>query len=172
MYKMNDKAAAIREIQMFLERLNLLNSYIAPSGIYDEKTKAAVIKFQNLSNIKSTGVVDYITYSKLFESYTKVSKVQKIDNNIGQNVVFPLRHGDYGEHIYAFNDILSKILNEYGIFHSLRRSMYFSEETEEAVRVLRKMFLMEEGEADQLFYDRVLNELKIIRNKGNLFKKI
>ena len=74
MYKNFEKNAAVKELQRFLS--NISEGFIAPSGIYDEATKAAVIDIQKKNSITQTGIVDKETYD-VFIPNTKKKRLLK-----------------------------------------------------------------------------------------------
>ncbi len=162
MYKMYDKAAAIREIQGYLQKAETTTRYVAPSGVYDEATREAVTAFQVREGLNPTGKVDYITFEALYDDYLKRQTINKTNDNTRQNVIFPLKRGDYGEGVGALNKMLSRVLDFYGAEHSLRASEYFSESTERAQLSLRRIFGLPPGDVDQIFYDRLLTETRSI----------
>ena len=72
----------VRQIQ---EQLNVIaEAYpalpsIAADGIYGEKTKEAVRKFQSVFGLPSTGIVDYPTWYEIQEIYVAVSRKAKLN---------------------------------------------------------------------------------------------
>ena len=74
--------AKVRQIQ---EQLNTIaKSYpalpsIAADGIYGEKTKEAVRRFQNVFGLPATGIVDYPTWYEIQEIYVAVSRIAELN---------------------------------------------------------------------------------------------
>lgn len=72
----------VRQIQ---EQLNVIaEAYpalpsIATDGIYGEKTKEAVRKFQSVFGLPSTGIVDYPTWYEIQEIYVAVSRIAELN---------------------------------------------------------------------------------------------
>lgn len=72
----------VRQIQ---EQLNVIaEAYpalpsIAADGIYGEKTKEAVRKFQSVFGLPSTGIVDYPTWYEIQEIYVAVSRIAELN---------------------------------------------------------------------------------------------
>ena len=52
---------------------------IAADGIYGEKTKEAVRKFQSVFGLPSTGIVDYPTWYEIQEIYVAVSRIAELN---------------------------------------------------------------------------------------------
>ena len=72
----------VRQIQ---EQLNVIaEAYpalpsIAADGIYGEKTKEAVRKFQSVFGLPATGIVDYPTWYEIQEIYVAVSRIAELN---------------------------------------------------------------------------------------------
>ena len=66
MYRINDRSSAIAELQKYLAKIGISDVFIAPSGIYDETTREAVVQFQKSKHINPSGIVDLETHKKLF----------------------------------------------------------------------------------------------------------
>lgn len=162
-YKMNDKAAAVSEIQRYLQNAESTNGYIAPSGIYDENTRAAVISFQTENGIKPSGKVNHVTFTRLYDDYVKRTIFENIQEISRQNIKFPLKPGDFGEEIELLNKMLAELLDFYGVDHSLRASKYFSESTRLAYLAARELFGLDNETLDHIFYNRLLTEISQIR---------
>lgn len=71
MIRVDDRAAAVYEIQAALRDISSRNERIRPrlipDGIYGSETVAAVESFQRFIGVNATGVVDYTTWTELFE---------------------------------------------------------------------------------------------------------
>ena len=167
MYKMYDTSAAIREIQIYLDKIGVTENYIAPSGVYDDVTRAAVIKFQEKFEIPMSGIVSKETFDLLYREFLMEKIIEKSSVNTRQSHFYPYKLGDFGDHIKQFNNELISVLDYFGIYHTLRSSSYYSEQTEEAHLTLRRVFGLEDGGADELFHDRLLTEIKYINLANN-----
>ena len=51
---------------------------IAADGIFGERTKDAVRKFQEVFGLPATGIVDYPTWYKIQEIYVAVSRIAEL----------------------------------------------------------------------------------------------
>ena len=80
-----DIGATGQKVRQIQEQLNTVaGSYpalptIAADGIYGEKTRDAVKKFQNVFGLPSTGIVDYPTWYKIQEIYVAVSRIAELN---------------------------------------------------------------------------------------------
>lgn len=72
------------KIRQMQEQLNTIaGSYpalptIAADGIYGERTKDAVRKFQSIFGLPQTGITDYSTWYKIQEIYVAVSRIAEL----------------------------------------------------------------------------------------------
>ncbi len=70
MIRAEDRSAAIYEIQAALRdisgRKDSIRPRLIPDGIFGRETEAAVVSFQRLVGIDATGVVDYVTWTEIF----------------------------------------------------------------------------------------------------------
>ncbi|HIW49938.1 MAG TPA: peptidoglycan-binding protein [Candidatus Blautia intestinavium] len=80
-----DIGATGQKVRQIQEQLNTVaGSYpalptIAADGIYGEKTRDAVKKFQSVFGLPSTGIVDYPTWYKIQEIYVAVSRIAELN---------------------------------------------------------------------------------------------
>ena len=71
----------VRQLQEQLQRIS--RTYpaipsITPDGIYGNRTKEAVQKFQSVFGLPATGVVDYPTWYKISDIYVAVSRIAEL----------------------------------------------------------------------------------------------
>ena len=163
MYRTDDRPAAIRQIQIYLyeihkrERLDIPRVPI--DGIYGNETRAAVIKFQEIKGLPTTGTVDYETFSAIYEEYNEAIAFQNSEYTPMGNR-FPIKVGDSGADIEIIH-LLFRELSEYYIdLPLIRKSSYFSEESAEFSRMLSQIFGLEsDGSVTAELYHRMLFEL-------------
>ncbi len=80
-----DIGATGQKVRQIQEQLNTIaGSYpalpvISADGIYGEKTRDAVKKFQNVFGLPQTGIVDYPTWYKIQEIYVAVSRIAELN---------------------------------------------------------------------------------------------
>ncbi len=75
--KMNSRGSSVSLLQQRLRSLHF--SVTSIDGIFGEETRAAVVAFQKSENLRPTGVVDTITWSKL-NTASKASAVVSDEN--------------------------------------------------------------------------------------------
>lgn len=162
MYKMYEKNEAIREVQKYLQEINIIDSYISPSGIYDETTKQAIVSFQKSEGIPPSGTVKKETFDKLYDAYTQVKTLQNTNDILEQNSFFSTKIGDYGEHIRVLNKQLRALLDYYGRYHELRDTAIYSIETDNAFNQAKEIFGMGIDVSERIFYARLIREIAAI----------
>lgn len=67
-----DRVQAIRELQYFLRALAFHYKsipLIGIDGIFEDETTSAVVAFQALFGLTPNGIVDFITWTRIFDEY-------------------------------------------------------------------------------------------------------
>ena len=98
MYYLNDKRAAVREVQKYLNSIYGASRHISESGFFDEGTKAAVIEFQKQNELLPTGAVNNETFSALYREYKRVNMRRAIKKS-ALTITFPIKRNDLTEEI-------------------------------------------------------------------------
>ena len=155
MYRINDNSAAVKEVQGYLYQLHRAEPQkyrrVYIDGVYGKETEMAVLEFQELHSLEKTGAVDYETFTALSREHSILS--------LKENVA-PIRIGDSGSKVEYLNLLLYDLSAYYVDMPPPRRSRYFSEETNESVEYIKKVFLMPTGGGvDRAFIDRLESEL-------------
>ena len=160
MYSITDNSAAIKEVQGYLYQLHRAEPQkyrrVYIDGVYSDETALAVEEFQRMKAIESTGVVDYETFSLLYEEYLSISPSPES----GSNKRNSLGVGDSGSEVEYLNLLLYDLSEYYVDMPPPRRSRYFSEETLESVDYMRSTFMLAQGgNVDRKLIERLENEL-------------
>ena len=157
MYRIYDRAEAIRSVQRYLRIVGNPNVFVAPSGVYDENTRQSVIDFQERMLLEPTGMVDYHTFVKIYEEYLKYIMRAKVKEDAGAFASFPFLPGDMNEKLIHINRLARDIMNYYGFTNRIRDDSFYSEETARAVEILRSVYLLEKKEMiDEVLYSRMI----------------
>ena len=161
MYRVQDKSSAIKEVQRYLRGLEYSEIFVAPSGIYDENTRMAVIDFQASHGLDETGVVDILTFGFLYSEYVREREKDKIRSELSGFIRFPITPASYRRELIHINRTLAAMLEHYGMTHSLRSSNFYSEETGRAVVSMRGIYRIgDENIIDEEFYHRLVKDSK------------
>ena len=169
MYRINDKTEAVRQVQIYLNGIN--NAFVMPSGVYDENTRNAVIGYQRSHDLEPTGTVDRATFDSIYKDYVSAYQSKRLYGTAGSLISFPIREGDMSSEIIHLNRTLETLLRYYGITHRLRCGSFYSVETAEAVRVMRRIYLLADGDyVDEELYLRMMadhNSIKRLDRRQN-----
>ncbi len=170
MYRVYDKPEAIRQVQQFLRVVGNPDIFIFPSGIYDENTRLSVLDFQSARELSTSGEVDRITFDKLYAEYVIINERNELNRRLDSFIRFPLNPGDSSSGMMHINRSLARVLDYYGFTHRLRNSSFYSDETVEAVRILRKIYSLDENNIiDEEFYIRLMRDHDSIGQFNNNF---
>lgn len=112
----------VQTIQTYLNRIRQNYPAIPPitdaSGSFQNSTKAAVTKFQNIFHLAPDGIVGKSTWYKLSSLYAAVTRLAELDsqgNTLGIGTVPPsslLRQGSRGQDVITLQYLLS-VISEY-----------------------------------------------------------
>ena len=164
MYRANDKSAAVKEIKKYLYALN---QSLYPSirrttidGFFDDETRNAVIDFQKIMGINPTGIVNLETFNALYAEYLRATD-ESNENSINQSFGIPIAIGDMTEDVRVLHVLINKLSRIYNSVDYVGTSAYYSEESANAVRALKKIFMMEDTPiVDKATMQRILYDLK------------
>ena len=76
-YNASDRNAAVSELQRYLRRLESEKTglpFIAIDGIYDQRTRNAVMDAQKNSGLPMTGTVDLDTWNAIYKEYLRLGE--------------------------------------------------------------------------------------------------
>ena len=164
MYLQSDKKAAITEIQKYLFFLSDKKYNTIPripiDGIFDEETKNAVIEFQKIMLLETTGVVDFETFTLLYQEYEQTLNDYNTENYIFGHANFPLKENDQNEDVRALHVMINRLRKTYPQVTDIGTGSYFSHNTKNALTELRSIFSLKgEPILDKPLYRRIKNEI-------------
>ena len=162
MYRIEDKSAAVREVQRFLiviaERDDTVPQLPA-DGFYSEELRLAVMEYQRRKGLPASGSVDKETFDLLYSEYSEILLEEERKKGVINYASFPLKLGDSGGDVRNLNTTLSELSLYYKNVNSPSGGFY-SKVTEEAVKSMQFHLLVpESGEVTLEFYDRLGLEL-------------
>ena len=147
MYEINDKRGAIREIQRYLFALHYFTDsipFLTIDGVYDSTTKRAVLAYQALRGLPTTGVVDARTFDLLFADYRAAATALAKNAFIPPDTPLPVGIGKSGAGIRNLQELIAALLPRYDIHVAVDRSGIFSYATARAVNALRRVYRLPE----------------------------
>ena len=151
MYRINDKAEAVRQVQIYLNGIN--DAFVMPSGVYDENTRIAVIGYQRSHGLEPTGTVDRATFDSIYKDYVSAYQSKRLYGTAGSLISFPIREGDMSSEIIHLNRTLETLLRYYGITHRLRCGSFYSAEELKHYVIIAENYIMEIVSYDEVqFY--------------------
>ena len=152
MYHIEDKVAAIKEIQRMLG--------VNQTGVYDNATKTEVRRIQSEFSIDQTQVVDYETFKAIQKKYYKRrTSVPNSDYLISPT--FPYKENDMDSNVELINKALAPILREYEYEGVIPHGSFLGESTLIAANFLREIFgIPKSDKIDSEFVNRLLLERK------------
>ena len=164
MYQQTDKISAIKEIQKYLFVISDSKYNEVPrvpiDGIFDNETELAVIKFQESVNLSPTGIVDFITFKKLFEEYKSITENLNTTNYIFGDSSFPLKENDQNEDVRALHVMISKIRKTFPYLTDPGHGSYYSQRTADSIEEMRKLFMLPRSRnLDKELYRRMIVEI-------------
>ena len=162
MYYVDDKRAAITEVQRFLFVIGQKNglSHLSIDGFYTEETENAVREFQRSHLLLETGIVDRETFDLIYAEYGKIVKSDGECEALIYSAEYPMSIGDSGNGVSELN-ILIRELSRFYRDLPIPYGNFFSSDTSQAVKMLQKAFgKAETGEATAEFLADLKNELK------------
>jgi len=128
----------IREVQGYLRLISADYPRIPelkPDGIFGPLTTEAVVEFQRQFELEATGVVDFETWTLIYEAYKKADQRR---NPPHQRLPFPLRSGSYGigdrgSEIVLIQTVLNELSTVYEMLESIRVLGLYEEPTAENI---------------------------------------
>lgn len=164
MYQVYDKSSITRDIQKYLSETAENGERVAPTGIYDDKTRLAVSNFQKKNNLKSTGSVDEITMNLLYESFLRKKHNRQTVEETYTLINFPITQGQRSDGLMKIHRAMATLLDYYGHTHRILESNFYSDETKNAINILRQIYLLDEDDIiDECLYFRIMNDLRSIK---------
>lgn len=138
MYFITDKKSAVMDVQRMLS-LVFPDKMISTSGIYDDKTKEAVLELQRSSEIRESGRVDMVTFNELRRSYEEAERKIEV-RSMTASLPFPIGFGFVSDEMIFINTMLGFVIEYYGVENRVRYNRLYSEATGRAVRIIRTIY--------------------------------
>lgn len=136
----------IREIQNYLHRISQGDSRIPitiPSGVYDQRTRAAVSAFQAIYDLPVTGNVDSATWDAIVAVYSQLAVNMPAMIDIFPNSDYIIGASSPKILIEIVQVMLSYFADSFDNFPECPINGIYDERTQNCVRQAQKLFLLE-----------------------------
>ena len=115
-----------------------------------------MIDFQDRYGLNKSGVVDMRTFDLLYTEYKRIIERESAQTEVGDYGRFPFKPGDFSPFLAVVGDKIACLLDHYGVTHDLMKSDYYSISLSEAVKEIRKIYLLEPMDLiDEELYSRL-----------------
>lgn len=138
----------VQTIQTYLNRIRrnypAIPAITDDEGVFQDSTRAAVTKFQNIFNLTPDGIVGKSTWYKISSLYTAVARLAELDSeggSIGIGTVPPgsiLRQGSSGPDVITLQYLLDLISEYYPEIPGLAQDGIFGSGTRQSVIAFQK----------------------------------
>jgi peptidoglycan hydrolase-like protein with peptidoglycan-binding domain len=147
MININSNSNLILELQNYL--INLRNMHpslprVYETGIYDTETINAVIVFQQLMGIPSTGNVDFDTWNMIINENNEYLRRTQVPGRIPFSTpnFKEIKLGDQGDIVYALKIMLNSFSRRYTNYTQLELTNLYDEQTQEAVNLFQQRSML------------------------------
>ena len=146
----NPVYAVERDLERITKNYPYIDYKTTGKGIYTDKLKESVMRFQEIFNLKETGEVDKSTWYKIKYIY---SSVKKLENLYSEGITIKdanfkykdeLKYGDTGIEVSYLNYFLNAISFVDNNIPNLKTNSVFSDNTRSMVRAFQKNYGLEE----------------------------
>lgn len=146
-----DQGVGVRELQYLLSFVgNFVSALpvIPVDGVYGTQTRDAVQSFQEAYGLPVTGVVDTVTWNRLYDAFR--GQYASLPENFFTGAVQPypgfvLRVGTEGDEVRTLQEYLNGIAGTYSEIPTVAEDGVFGQRTADAVRAYQRLFGLEES---------------------------
>lgn len=166
--KEGDSGKDVENLQRML--LGIIDIYpnlpiVTVNGIYGSETKNAVERFQEINNIKRTGITDINTYSMIKKIFNNNKDRVNLDENEEKfdNLNSVIKKGSKGNYVRTLQEYLNKIAQKYTTIPIIMVDGIFGDNTNKSVTTFQNIFeLKPDGIVGEMTWKKLNEEfLKI-----------
>lgn len=167
---MDEHKRAVYEVQEYIRNVAKVNKNIEslnPDGIYGQKTRDAVMGFQNEFNLLANGKVNFETWQKLLDESNKAlfKLSEPIQLALIENDDLPLKTGDVNEAVYTLKLMIKHLSENYTNFTTPIINNKFDEATAEQIKIWQKVISVPQtGEVDKFTWN-MLSEFYLLKEE-------
>ncbi len=169
------RGVAVENLQRYLRWLSLFDDsipVIAIDGIYAEETRRAIMAFQRQVGIEASGVVDYTTWTLLFEAYLASMLEYEEPKGFSPFPRFPSGYSVGNGNRQFLVEVIQYILNELSVqlddIPRNAQSGLFDDDTENGVLIFqRARQLPATGRVDRQTWNALVTAYQQMGDDGN-----
>ena len=160
-YRIDDKAESVARYQTYLDRVL---GGVYRSGVFDERTRQATLKYQEKKGLPALGRVDFSTFNAVYRDYKAALLSDAYAATWHGASPLPFYEGYYGDDMIHLGGIISSLSARLLGGRRVRVGRRFSSDTADAVEALRRVFLLPEGRfIDFPLYDAMTREMASLK---------
>lgn len=166
-----DSGSKVSILQYFLAILSEFYENIPPvkiTGQFGDETKNSVIAFQQYKGLPETGVVDDITWNKIYKSYVGIVNTFLIPYSLENIITYPfpgetLRIGSSGESVKLLQEYLSVISTVIKSIPNVKITGTYNQQTMYSVIEYQDLFgIKKTGTVDRETWNSITNTYRDI----------
>lgn len=147
MVNLNYNTNLVLEIQNYL--INIKDLYpslpaVESTGVYDKVTKSAVLEFQKIKGLPTTGLIDVPTLHELVRENNEYLRRTQMPIKITFSIpdFTDVKTGDHRDIVYVIKIMLNSFCRRYINCTELEITKLYDEKTEEAVRLFQQRSML------------------------------
>ncbi len=152
---------AIENLQTYLRALHSVDASfpeVTVDGVFDTKTREALLEFQKRRGLTQTGTADRETWALLYEEYTEILRDTSLPGPIIPFPSYPdhytVKRGERSFLVAIIQYLLNEIGTTFNTFSPITIDGEYGRETEDAVKLFQKTHgLAETGEVGRVTWD-------------------
>lgn len=152
MYTYDDKKETVKLIQRYVGEL-LGRRDVRESGVYDSRTREAVMEYQQKSGLDANGVVNGEVFEKMYTDWLEKTESSHFES---------YSKGDYSPRVREIKSLFKRLWKYYPDTDGFDDNNMFGEDLESEIKRIREIMGLDDSpEFDAKLYDRIIKELKI-----------
>ncbi len=142
MHNQANPKAEVMELQNMLRLISQTGvaiPFINPDGIFGPKTEEAVIAFQKEAGLLPNGIVDFATWTAIFDAYMNASRLISLHPiQPFPSADYTVKRGEKSDIVLIIQLMLSALAISLEIFDEIEHTGIYDEKTEAAVIEFQK----------------------------------
>lgn len=173
-YDLKDRKPFIMQLQKKLRSLSRWTSdpalSVAVDGIYDNRTKGAVSRFQQLYGLEVTGIADFLTWESIDDEYRYYSEIFVKSQSISpfpDDSNFAVGQGTRSDLVLLIQIMLNELRVFYDLYGYIPQNGRYGTATAAAVREFQRVGGLDmTGRVDRRTWNRLASEYDVAVRKN------